>query len=88
MFRLLTVVAVSYKWTAAGTIFGAALLLSASHVGTTVAVSLNSTAPVDASALTGAGFQDQVIRDVGCIGYHGSGSGYARNGKCIANAKD
>jgi hypothetical protein len=57
-------------------------------VRTTVAVSLNGTAPFDAPALTGAGFQDRVIRDVGCIGYHGSGSGYARNEKCISNDKD
>jgi hypothetical protein len=88
MLRLLTTVTVSYKWTAAGTILGGALLLGASHVGTTVAVSLNGTAPFDAPALTGADFQDRVIRDVGCIGYRGSGSGYARNGKCITNDKD
>jgi hypothetical protein len=78
----------SRQWTAAGTILGAALLLGASHVGPTVAVSLNDTAPFDAPALTGAGFEDQAIRDIGCIGYHGSGSGYARNGKCVANVKD
>jgi hypothetical protein len=88
MFRPLIVVAASYKWTAAGTILGGALLLGASHVGTTVAMSLNGTAPFDAPALIGADFQDRVIRDVGCIGYRGSGSGYARNGKCITNDKD
>jgi hypothetical protein len=88
MFRTLTIVAMSHPWTAAGTILGAALLLGASHVGTTVALSLNGTAPFETPALTGASFQDQVIRDVGCIGYHGSGSGYARSGKCITNVRD
>jgi hypothetical protein len=58
------------------------------NCGDAVAVSLNGTAPFDAPALTGADFQDRVIRDVGCFGYHGSGSGYARNGKCIINDKD
>lgn len=85
MFRTLAVVTMS---TAAGAILGAALLLSASHVGATVPVSLNGTAPFDVPAEIGAGSQDQVIRDVGCIGYHGSGSGYARNGKCITNERD
>ena len=64
----------------------AALLLGAAHAGPADA-STTTAAPVSTHAGTKAGGQKRARRDVGCIGYHGSSSGYARNGKCVAGKK-
>ena len=64
----------------------AALLISALYVKTAAAAARNAIAPVDYRIVIGAGVRDHRTWDVGCIGYHGSGSGYVKSGKCLVES--
>ena len=67
MTRISAVVAMSLLSVAPGAIAGTTLLLN-TPVGGAPSVDVD---------------HGNAIRDVGCIGYHGTASGYARDGKCV-----
>jgi hypothetical protein len=70
MFRTFAMVSMTVVCVAAATLMGAAWAVEAEQ---------------DDAAIEGhdGAAQAHNVPDIGCIGFHGTGSGYAANGRCV-----
>jgi hypothetical protein len=73
MLRTFAMVSMAVMCMAPGTLMGAAMAVEAVQGDGTAVVSHVGAAPAQAHNVT----------DIGCIGFHGTGGGYATNGRCM-----
>jgi hypothetical protein len=76
MFRTFAKVSMAVMCVAPGMLAGAAMAVEA----------VEGNGAVVASHVDAAPAQAHNVPDIGCIGFHGTGSGYALNGQCLGKS--